>query len=63
MRVWGITGTNGKTTVTWILAEFLQQGPHKRGDPLLIRFLRLLHADTSARIASTAAFMSGCRKR
>lgn len=24
MRVWGITGTNGKTTVTWILAEFLR---------------------------------------
>lgn len=24
MRVWGITGTNGKTTVTWILAEFLK---------------------------------------
>ena len=24
MRKWGITGTNGKTTVTWILAEFLQ---------------------------------------
>lgn len=24
MRVWGITGTNGKTTTTWILAEFLK---------------------------------------
>ena len=24
LRVWGITGTNGKTTVTWILAEFLR---------------------------------------
>ena len=24
MRVFGITGTNGKTTTTWILAEFLQ---------------------------------------
>ena len=23
MRFWGVTGTNGKTTVTWILAEFL----------------------------------------
>ncbi len=23
MRVWGVTGTNGKTSVTWILAEFL----------------------------------------
>lgn len=24
MKVWGITGTNGKTTTTWILAEFLK---------------------------------------
>ena len=24
MRVWGITGTNGKTTTAWILAEFLK---------------------------------------
>ena len=24
MRIWGITGTNGKTTVTWILSEFLK---------------------------------------
>ncbi len=24
MRVWGVTGTNGKTSVTWILAEFLR---------------------------------------
>ena len=23
MRFWGITGTNGKTTVTWILADFI----------------------------------------
>ena len=23
MRIWGITGTNGKTTVAWILADFL----------------------------------------
>ena len=23
MRIWGVTGTNGKTTTTWILAEFL----------------------------------------
>ncbi len=23
MRIWGITGTNGKTTTTWILADFL----------------------------------------
>ncbi len=24
VRVWGITGTNGKTTTTWILSEFLK---------------------------------------
>ncbi len=24
MRIWGVTGTNGKTSVTWILAEFLK---------------------------------------
>lgn len=24
MRIYGITGTNGKTTVTWVLAEFLK---------------------------------------
>lgn len=24
MRIWGITGTNGKTTTTWILSEFLK---------------------------------------
>ncbi len=27
MRVWGITGTNGKTTTTWILAQFLNAAP------------------------------------
>jgi len=26
MRIWGITGTNGKTTTTWILNEFLGGG-------------------------------------
>ncbi len=26
MRVWGVTGTNGKTTTTWILNEFLGGG-------------------------------------
>ena len=27
MKVWGITGTNGKTTCTWIFAEFLNGCP------------------------------------
>ncbi len=26
MRIWGVTGTNGKTTTTWILAHFLGGG-------------------------------------
>lgn len=26
MRIWGVTGTNGKTTVTWILNEFFGGG-------------------------------------
>ncbi len=30
MRIWGITGTNGKTTTTWILAEFLAADPGRR---------------------------------
>ena len=30
MRFWGVTGTNGKTTVTWILAEFLNADPARR---------------------------------
>jgi len=30
MRLWGITGTNGKTTTTWILAEFLNAAPGRK---------------------------------
>ena len=30
MRFWGITGTNGKTTVTWILAEFINAAEDRR---------------------------------
>ena len=30
MRLWGITGTNGKTTTTWILAEFLSAAPGRK---------------------------------
>ena len=30
MRFWGITGTNGKTTVTWIAAEFFNADPTRR---------------------------------
>ncbi|MCR5752347.1 MAG: UDP-N-acetylmuramoyl-L-alanyl-D-glutamate--2,6-diaminopimelate ligase [Kiritimatiellae bacterium] len=30
MRFWGITGTNGKTTCTWILAEFIGAAPGRK---------------------------------
>ena len=30
MRFWGITGTNGKTTCTWILADFISSAPGRK---------------------------------
>ena len=30
MRFWGITGTNGKTTTTWITAEFINAQPGRK---------------------------------
>ena len=30
MRFWGITGTNGKTTTTWIAAEFINAAKDRR---------------------------------
>ena len=30
MRFWGITGTNGKTTTAWILAEFVTAAPGRK---------------------------------
>ena len=30
MRIWGVTGTNGKTSCTWILAEFIRADPGRR---------------------------------
>ena len=30
MRIWGITGTNGKTTVTWIAAAFIDAEPGRK---------------------------------
>jgi len=30
MRFWGITGTNGKTTTTWILADFINAASDRR---------------------------------
>ena len=30
MKFWGVTGTNGKTTTTWIFAEFLNASPGRK---------------------------------
>ena len=30
MRFWGVTGTNGKTTTTWIMAEFINADPARK---------------------------------
>ena len=30
MRFWGVTGTNGKTTTTWIAAAFIDAVPDRR---------------------------------
>ena len=30
MRFWGVTGTNGKTTTTWIAAEFINADPVRK---------------------------------
>jgi len=30
MKFWGITGTNGKTTCTWIAAEFINAAPNRK---------------------------------
>jgi UDP-N-acetylmuramyl tripeptide synthase len=30
MKFWGITGTNGKTTTTWIFAEFVNAAASRK---------------------------------
>lgn len=30
MRIWGVTGTNGKTSCVWILSEFIRADPARR---------------------------------
>ena len=47
MRIWGITGTNGKTTTTWVLAEFLRASGRKCG------YITTVEVDTGARRFST----------
>ena len=44
MRIWGITGTNGKTTTVWILAEFLRADPARR-----VAYVTTVEVDTTSR--------------
>ena len=47
MNIWGITGTNGKTTTTWVLVEFLRAGGRKCG------YVTTVEVDTGTRKFST----------
>ena len=47
MRIWGITGTNGKTTTTWVLAEFLRASGCRCG------YVTTVEVDTGTRRFST----------
>ena len=47
MNIWGITGTNGKTTTTWVLAELLRAGGRKCG------YVTTVEVDTGSRRFST----------
>ena len=47
MRIWGITGTNGKTTTTWVLAEFLRAAGRRCG------YVTTVEVDAGARKFST----------
>lgn len=44
MRVWGITGTNGKTTTAWILAEFIRADASRR-----CAYVTTVEVDTGSR--------------
>ena len=46
MNVYGITGTNGKTTTTWVLAEFLKTLGR-------VGYVTTVEVDTGARTFST----------
>ena len=47
MNIWGITGTNGKTTTTWVLAELLRAAGRKCG------YVTTVEVDTGFRKFST----------
>ena len=46
MNVYGITGTNGKTTTTWVLSEFLRPLGH-------VGYVTTVEVDTGTRKFST----------
>ena len=48
MRQWGVTGTNGKTTTTWIFAEFVNAQPGRK-----CGYVTTVEVNTGARRFST----------
>ena len=44
MRIWGVTGTNGKTTTTWIAAAFINADPTRK-----CGYVTTVEANTGAR--------------
>ena len=48
MKFWGITGTNGKTTTTWIVAAFINADPGRK-----CGYVTTVEANTGARRFST----------
>lgn len=44
MKTWGITGTNGKTTCTWVLAKFISSAPGRK-----CGYITTVEVDTGAR--------------
>jgi len=49
MRVFGITGTNGKTTTTWILGKFLEEGSRRAGRASRSGLVTTVLVDTGTR--------------
>jgi len=47
MKIWGVTGTNGKTTTVWVLAEFLRAAGRRCG------YVTTVEVDTGSRRFST----------
>ena len=49
MRVFGITGTNGKTTTAWILGRFLEEGARSAGKASRTGLVTTVIVDTGSR--------------